>query len=163
MIFGFDEYFFSFYFIFQTKKQRDDVLEGLRYNACSRKRVRNQSKNARNQLKGPFFIFIFILFKNSPLQEVLNFLHNLSVSESLSHFFLYPVIYVCQPSFTERNKTAEILEHIQVSHTSSYTSSMRKRAQIEVLESKMPISNQNFVFGIRIGITQKKSLTRSSH
>ena len=30
-------------------------------------------------------------FENSPLQEVLNFLHNLFASKSLSYFFLYPV------------------------------------------------------------------------
>lgn len=35
------------------------------------------------------------IFSNSPHQEVLNFLHNQFASESLSYFFLYPVIHAC--------------------------------------------------------------------
>ena len=48
-----------------------------------------------------------------------------------------------KPSFSRKdNRKIDT----QVSHTSSYTSSMGRRVQIEVLESKMPISSQGFVF-----------------
>ena len=80
-------------------------------------------------------------FEYSPLQEVLNFLHNLFASESLSCFFLYPVNYD-RLAFLSRKDNNSDIRHIRVSHTSSYTLSMRRRAQIEVLESKMPISSQ---------------------
>ena len=42
-------------------------------------------------------------FSNSPPQEVLNFLHNLFASKSLSHFSLYPVLFMSgKPSDNEK-------------------------------------------------------------
>ena len=85
------------FFIYQPK----DIPEGFRCNACSRKWVRNQpkSRNEWRPLKRS-------IFSNSPLQEVLNFLHNLFASKSLSYFFLYPINFMPVKSSLSRKENS---------------------------------------------------------